>query len=391
MGLLEALQDRSIAVVLGDGGVGKTTVAASLSALAAASGRRVLTVTVDPSNRLKDALRISGAPGVEEAVPLPADGGTPPAGTLHAMVLDAATELDRLVRRVAPSDQVRDRITGNVFYRKAAATMAGTHEYMAMERLLEALESKRYDLVVLDTPPERHALDFLDAPARLDALLGSDAFRLFVSASAGLSRAGLEAVRFKKLVLRGIGKFAGEETFLALLDFVLAFAPMFQGFRDRAGRVGGWLTGPGCATFVVCRPGLRCGEAVRVPIEALRARGISPSAVIVNRVHLWPPPGARAGKADLVDAASMKDALLAAPALGLYDRQALVELAGRTLGLASRYRARATEDGERLAMLQAAVTPTPVYALPELRDEVRDLPGLVRFADLVRDAHPLET
>ena len=173
-------RDRQVLVVLGDGGVGKTTVAAAMAARLALSGRRVLAVTVDPANRLKDALGLSGRPGVEEPVSLAALGPITPGGTLSAMVLDTATELDRLVLRVAPTDEARRRIMDNVFYRKAVTRMAGTHEYMAMERLLEALESGRYDLVVLDTPPERHALDFLDAPDRLDALLGSEAIALVV-------------------------------------------------------------------------------------------------------------------------------------------------------------------------------------------------------------------
>ena len=143
-------RDRQVLVVLGDGGVGKTTVAAAMAARLALSGRRVLAVTVDPANRLKDALGLSGRPGVEEPVSLAALGPITPGGTLSAMVLDTATELDRLVLRVAPTDEARRRIMDNVFYRKAVTRMAGTHEYMAMERLLEALESGRYDLVVLD-------------------------------------------------------------------------------------------------------------------------------------------------------------------------------------------------------------------------------------------------
>ena len=385
MGMEGFLGGRSIVVVLGDGGVGKTTVAAALAAGAAASGRRVLAVTVDPSNRLKNALGLSGEPGIEEAVPIDAFGPVTGAGSLHAMVLDAATELDRLVRRVAPSEEVLERITGNVFYRKAAASMAGTHEYMAMERLLEALESGRHDLVVLDTPPERHALDFLDAPARLDALLGSDAFRVFVTASAGLSRAGLEAIKWRRLVLRGIGRFAGEETFLQLLDFVLAFAPMYDGFRERAGRVRGWLAGERCTTLLVCRPGLACGEHVLSAIEALRERGIQRTAVVVNQVHVWPPAGT-AEAAVPADGRSVLEAAMSSPALGMSDPGALRELAGRVETLAARYREQAAADLGRIEELTRVVAPTPVRVLPLLADEVRDRPSLAVFAGVLREA-----
>lgn len=382
------LAEKSLAIVLGDGGVGKTTVAAAMAATAAASGRRVLAVTVDPSNRLKDSLGLVGAPGIEEEVPLD-DFDPAPGGSLHAMILDAATELDRLVDEAAPTAEARRRITENVFYRKAVARMAGTHEYMAFARLADALDSGRYDLVVLDTPPERHALDFLDAPARLDGLLGSDAFRLFVNASAGLSRVGLEAIRFRRVVLRGIGRFAGEDTFLSILDFVLAFAPMYDIFRERAARVRARFASPDCATFLVCRPGaIRCsGAGGAGPLDALRQKGIMPAAAIVNRVLVWPPPDAGCDDGPVsADAGTIKDALAGEPALGLFDRDTVSALAGRILLLAAQYRERAAEDAARVAAMREAVAPTPVHVVPEMREEVRDLPSLARFSRVFRGA-----
>lgn len=374
-------RDRQVLVVLGDGGVGKTTVAAALATRCAAAGRRVLAVTVDPANRLKDSLGLAGTPGVEEPVALGA--ATAAGGSLHAMVLDAATELDRLVRRVAPSDDILRRITGNVFYRKAAARMAGTHEYMAMERLLEALESGRYDLVVLDTPPERHALDFLDAPQRLDGLLSSEVFRLFVGASSGLSRAGMAAVRWRGLVLKGIGKFAGEETFLAVLDFLLAFAPMFDGFRERAARVRGLLSGTGTATVVVCRPEPGAETRVRDAVTELDQRGLRPSAVLVNRVHAWPPAGCALDPGAELDGGALARTLLAEPALQLEDREDLNRLAAEATALAADYRAQAAEDAARIAAIRAAVTPLPVVPIPLLRGEVRDLATLATLAGFI--------
>lgn len=383
------LEGRSIAVVLGDGGVGKTTVSAALAAVAAASGRRVLCVTVDPANRLRDSLGLSGRFGIEEPVSLdgfPCAPGT--AGSLSAMILDAATELDRLVRRMAPSPEVVDRITKNDFYRKAATRMTGTHEYLAMERLLDASESGRYDLVVLDTPPERHALDFLDAPDRLGDLLGNDLFRMFVSASSGLSRMGLGVLRFRRLVVSGIARFTGEETFHAVLDFMLAFAPLFERLRERASRMRDWLRGEESATLLVCRTGGPCREHVRASVDALATRGIRPAAILLNRVRTWPPGGDRSSAGDTVDAGRMKDALLSDPALGLHDRATLSDLAGRALALAGRYRLLSREDAERLAVLREQFAPTPVYGLPLLRDEVRDLASLSKFVAAVRDAVP---
>ncbi|MBL6974212.1 MAG: AAA family ATPase [Deltaproteobacteria bacterium] len=386
MRLLDSVQESSIVVVLGDGGVGKTTVASALAMLAAARGRRVLAVTVDPSNRLKTAMGLTGRPGEEEPVDL---GGLPVAetgGSLHAMVLDAATEMDRLVDRLLPTPEARRRITDNVFYRKAAATMAGTHEYMAMERLLEALESGRYDLVVLDTPPERHALDFLDAPARLDGLLSSDVFRLFVTASAGLGRIGLGALRWRSVILKGISKFAGEETFLAILDFVLAFQPLFEGFRQRAARVGSWFTGPDCSTLIVCRPGPQCAREVCSTLNALRGRGIEPAAVVANRVRFWPPSGSDARTARPVTASTLRKTLESNPALSLHDPATIERLAARTLDLAGSYRELAKEDRGHMESLAASTGPVALYEIPLLKGEVRDPATLALFAAVVEQA-----
>jgi len=381
--LMDRIGAARILVVLGEGGVGKTTLAAASALALAMRGERVLAVTVDPSNRLKTSLGLSGPPGNEEPIRLDAVSRTPIRGSLHAMVLDAATELHRLVARLVPDPTARRRIVENVFFGKAAAAMAGTHEYTAMERLLEALESGAYTRVVLDTPPERHALDFLDAPVRLHDLLSSEVFQMFVRASSGVSRLGLQAIRWKTWILKGIGKFAGEETFLAVLDFILAFQPLFDGFRQRTTRVRGLLTGPESATLIVCRPGARSAEGVRATRAALLDRGITPAAVVVNRVHVWPPPGAAAGTATgPLDAAAVKDALWSDPALGLSTREELSDLATRLLVLARQYRDLVERDLADLEVLRRESAPTPVLAVPLLSEEVRDLDGLARFAGI---------
>ena len=387
MNLDHMASDRQILVVLGDGGVGKTSVAAALAASLALSGRRVLAVTVDPANRLKDSLGLSGTPGLEESVPLNRFGSVAPGGTLFAMVLDASSELDRLVARVAPSEEIRLRITGNVFYRKAAARMSGTHEYMAMERLLEALESGRYDLVILDTPPERHALDFLDAPDRLDRLLESDTLRLFVRASSSLSQSGLSALLGKGVLLRGIARFAGEETFLALLDFVMAFSPMFKGFRERAGRVKALLTSRRTATILVGRPEASAAHRLKQAADELTRRGLEPSVVLVNKVHSWPPPGCSIPSAAIIDDHALRDTLLAEPALQLEDRESLVRLAAQVQTMSREYRKQATADALCLQEIRTALSPITVAAIPMMRGEVRDLDGLATLVSYLNDAN----
>jgi len=358
-------------VVLGDGGVGKTTLAAALGLRMALEGRRVLVVTVDPANRLRTALGLSGDPGGEEAVPL--DGP----GSLHAMVLEARHELDRLLDRLIAEETDRRRVRENVFYRKAAAGMSGTHEYLALDRLLQVIESGRYDRIVLDTPPERHALDFLDAPSRLLDLLDSDSFRLFVGASAGLSRAGLQALKGRRWLLRGIGRFAGEETFLAVLDFLLAFSPLFGNLRERLGRVRALLTGPETAMLLVARPSPGLADRARETVRLLRSQGLRPTALVVNRVMTWPPPECPApGAAEPAALDALRSAFRESPALQWMDESTREDLARRTARRAREDWERSREDARRVEETRAALGDLPVLHVPWLRTEVRDLQGL---------------
>lgn len=360
-----------VVVVLGDGGVGKTTLAAAMGLRMALAGRRALVVTVDPANRLRTALGLTDAPGSEEPVPVQARG------SLHAMVLEARHELDRLVDRLIASPEDRERVRSNVFFQKAAAGMSGTHEYLALDRLLQVIESGRYDRVVLDTPPERHALDFLDAPDRLLGLLDSDSFRLFVGASSGLSRLGLQALKGRRWLLRGIGRFAGEETFLAVLDFLLAFSPLFGDLRERLGRVKRLLTGPDTATLLVARPSPGMADRVREAAGLIRTRGLRPAALLVNRVMTWPPaecPGA--GSQEPATAEALRRAFQDSPALGWMDEATREDLARRTARRAREDWERSREDARRIAEAREALGDLPVRVIPWLRTEVRDLKGL---------------
>ncbi len=168
--LAEALEERSILVVCGSGGVGKTTTAAALALKGAELGRRVLVCTIDPSRRLATSLGLTHLP--ERPRPLDLRRLEPrPSGSVYAMTLDTKRTFDALVERYASGPGARERILKNRFYQGVSSALAGSHEYMAMEKLLELSVDERFDLVVLDTPPTRHALDFLEAPERLMGFL----------------------------------------------------------------------------------------------------------------------------------------------------------------------------------------------------------------------------
>ena len=234
--LERALATKRILVACGSGGVGKTTTAAALALRAARSGRRVLVCTIDPSRRLATSLGLNQLSGKPRAIEL-SRLAPPPArgGALWAMVLDVKSTFDALVARHTPDAAARERILGNRFYRHISAALAGSHEYMAMEKLLELSADERWDLVVLDTPPTRHALDFLEAPDRLVDFLDTSVLRWFLRPYFVAGRLTLKvATRTGAIAFRLADRFLGLQFLQDLSEFFLAFESMYDGFKERA-------------------------------------------------------------------------------------------------------------------------------------------------------------
>ena len=273
-------------VVVGAGGVGKTTLAAALGLRSARAGVDTLVMTFDPSLRLKDALGV-GASARDHEVRVESD--TP--GELWASLLDARRTFDRLVERHAPDAAARDRILGNRFYRDLAGGLAGILEYMAVERLWETSRSGRWRRIVLDTPPTRQALDFLEAPQRILGFLDSGALR--IALRPWFDEAGrLQAASRLGFVGRGLESWLDEVVGLDLLrdmaEFFGAFAPLFAGFRKRAVEVQSLLRDPGTVFVLVAGPGEERNPDTLFFARKLREAGCRLGPVIVNRVH--PPP-----------------------------------------------------------------------------------------------------
>ncbi|HEY5272909.1 MAG TPA: ArsA-related P-loop ATPase [Acidimicrobiales bacterium] len=240
--LAELVQHSSVIVCGGPGGVGKTSVAAALALEAAGAGRRACVVTIDPARRLADALGIETKANVAHVV----EG--PWSGTLAAMMLDAAGTFDELVTRYASSPDQVQRITANRLYQNLVGNLSGTQEYMATERLFALVESEAFDVIVVDTPPSRHAVDFLSAPRRLSGFLDNRVFRLLVTRSNGSFRAVSAA---SQLLLRSIAKVTGSEIVDDTIAFFQAFDGMEKGFRDRARAVEELLNAPGTSYVLV--------------------------------------------------------------------------------------------------------------------------------------------
>lgn len=275
---------RRVLVCIGTGGVGKTTISAALGVAAAEQGRRALVLTVDPARRLANALGLATLDEhvrrIEPAT-FAAEGCTV-AAPLDAAMLDVKRMFDRVVDRHSPSAAVRDRILAHPFYRQASTALAGSQEYMAMERLFEAATSGDHDLVVLDTPPAEHALDFLESPNRLVDLFDSPAFRILVARASTRGRAS--AFRPGSLVMRGLSRFTSGEMFSSLLEFFSDMSATFDGFVERAQQVSALLHGPDTAFVIVAA--CEAGSARRALAlhRHLTGDGYPVGALVLNRV-----------------------------------------------------------------------------------------------------------
>jgi anion-transporting ArsA/GET3 family ATPase len=362
--LAEALATRRILVTCGSGGVGKTTTAAALALRAAREGRRVLVCTIDPSRRLATSLGLNQLSGRPRTIDLSRKGR--PArgkGVLWAMVLDVKSTFDALVARYAPDAAARDRILRNRFYRHVSAALAGSHEYMAMEKLLELAADERWDLVVLDTPPTRHALDFLEAPDRLMGFLDTSVLRWFLRPYFVAGRLTLKvATRTGAVALRIADRFLGLQFLQDLSEFFLAFESLYAGFKERAARVHALLREPSSGFVLVASPQALALEEAIYFHRRLTEKGMPFVAFVVNRVHPDPAREPRRGR---------RSRAAVAPALAAR----LVETL-REQQLLSR-----VERGA-IARLEVDAREKPLL-VPELEQDVHDLRGLAEFGEAI--------
>jgi anion-transporting ArsA/GET3 family ATPase len=372
-------------VCLGSGGVGKTTVSAALALLGARLGRRVLVLTIDPARRLADALGLEGGLGSEPvrlAPDLLARLGVPPEGELSALMLDMKSTFDDLVARLARNEAERERILRNPLYQHVSDALAGSAEYSAMEKVYQLSESKDLDLVVVDTPPAQHALDFLEAPERLLEFLESPVVRLMLHPAFAAGRTGFRLFqRGAARVLKLLERVSGLGFLEDLSEFLLAFEGMSEGFRERARTVKGLLAGPQTGYVLASGPGADATAQGGALADRLAQSGVELSGLVVNRMHLWPgpAPGARAFSAE------GERALEAALAAAHGARYPAREAAQAALELARGYAALVERDAGAVEPLAARVRARGgfVTRIPEFDRDVHDLDGLAAIADLL--------
>lgn len=310
-GLGAVVASSSILVCSGSGGVGKTTTAAALGLMAAGMGRRACVVTIDPAKRLADALGLETLSNVPHQI----TGDWP--GELWALMLDTESTFDSLVNRYSSEPAQAERILANSLYRNLSSALSGTQEYMAMEKLYELSEEGRFDIVVVDTPPTRNALDFLDAPRRLTRFLENKIFRTVMAPT----RMSLRMVSIAtRTFLKTVSRVIGSEVVDDAVAFFQAFEGMEEGFRERAGRVVELLAGPETSFVLVTSPRRDSLAEATYFAERLAESGLPVTGLVVNRVHpvFGPAPGSadkelevlRVNLAELSHAASREEANL---------------------------------------------------------------------------------
>jgi anion-transporting ArsA/GET3 family ATPase len=377
-GVLETLEQlvmsRRVLITVGAGGVGKTTMAAALGVAAARRGKRVLCLTIDPARRLAEALGLERVSSEEQTIApeLFARARIPLAGSLTAMMLDTKQTFDDLVVKYSSSPERATKLLGNRLYKYVSTTLAGTQEYMAMEKLVEVQRDPRFDLIILDTPPTANALDFLDAPARMADAIDSAAMRWFVQAFESTGKLSFNLLaRSAALVLRGLAKITGGDFLESMSEFITELNDLFGGFKQRAGMVEAALRSPEVSFVLVTSPAPMSIQEVLFFSERLEESKMPRGAFVVNRFRM-PPPGADAppSPADAAEA-------IARHALKLDD-----EAPARLV--------HAHADAVRLAALDAsnvkgldarARGEVPIVRVSELASDVHDLENLGEVAE----------
>jgi anion-transporting ArsA/GET3 family ATPase len=271
-----------IVVCCGSGGVGKTTTAAALGLRAAERGRKVVVLTIDPARRLAQSMGIDSldntprqVKGIDESA----------GGELHAMMLDMKRTFDEIVEAHANGDRAR-QILENPFYQSLSAGFAGTQEYMAMEKLGQLRSRDQWDLIIVDTPPSRSALDFLDAPKRLGSFLDGKLIRVLMAPAKMGGRAGMKFLNVGMSMMTGaLGKLLGGQLLQDVQTFVAAMDTMFGGFRTRADATYRLLQAPGTAFLVVAAPERDALREAAYFVERLASEDMPLAGLVLNRVH----------------------------------------------------------------------------------------------------------
>jgi len=365
-----------IIVCCGAGGVGKTTMSAALALAAAEAGRNVVVMTIDPARRLAQSLGLKHLDNTPRDVPAAAEFTAASGGSLQAMMLDMKRTFDEIVEAHAEPGRAK-QILANPFYQALSSSFAGTQEYMAMEKLGQLRETGNWDLIVVDTPPSRSALDFLDAPHRMSRFLDGTMIRLLSAPARAGGRAYLKVVGAGLAIFgRIITKILGGQLLKDVSHFVGALDTMFGGFRQRAQATYDMLRQPGTAFLVVAAPEPDALREASYFVDRLSTDQMPLAGLVLNRVHPSSVPALSAGRAEgaaenLGSSRGRNDALAAA-LLHIHAERMLI--AAQEQWLARRF--------------ASAHPDVPVRTVPAAAADVHDLTALRAIGAFLTSPEP---
>jgi anion-transporting ArsA/GET3 family ATPase len=365
--LLDRLRSKRVCICLGAGGVGKTTTSAALALALAARGAKALVVTIDPAARLASALGLEALHGEPHRIEpsLLRDHGVECKGELWAMMLDSKGTFDEIVAQLAHSEREREEILANPIYRELSSAVAGSQELSAMAKLYELRHERDFDVIVLDTPPSRNAVDFLDTPTRLLGFLEGRALKVF------LSPGGLAARVFGRstgIVFAIFARVTGVDMLSDLSTFFRSLSGILEGFGERTRGVAKLLREDATTFVLVTSPEPEPAQEAIFLAERLAEKQMRRGGVIVNRVHFDGLGGRTVEQAQEALADELGERLAARVAANLADFDVLVRRDRQTI--------------ERLA--RELDEPHPVL-VPYLDEDVSDITGLARLAGLLLD------
>ncbi len=366
--IADVVASHDVVVCAGSGGVGKTTTAASIGLMGAADGRKAIVLTIDPAKRLADSM------GIKELGNRPTPVRGVGKGTLSAMMLDQKGAWDALVERYADSDETRERIFNNAFYQNLSGTFAGSQEYMAIEQLSELHDSGEYDLIVVDTPPTHHALDFLDAPQRLGDFLNRRVMRWFVRPYMSAGWSGFRVFnRTTSALLRRLEDATGVSALAEVSEFFGAMSELFEGWEERVKRVEQLLRSKRSAFILVATPEEQVLSEAEYFCSKVEEHSIELRGVVFNRVQN--ELAADIGMGDEEKIESLMTRAVSSPAT----RRRMV----RNFLC---YEMQARGDQLRIEDFRSRLAGrTPVAAVPNFEEDLHDLDGLRRLHEYLSD------
>lgn len=375
LSLDKLVRERRVLVTVGAGGVGKTTTAAALALAAAREGRKVLCLTIDPARRLAQSLGLEemGAEAVEVDRAVFARAGVEVRGSLTAAMLDTKRTFDDLIVKHASSKEKAQRLLDNKLYKYISASLAGTQEYMAMEKLVEVKADPRWDLVVLDTPPTANALDFLDAPERLIGMLDSAAMKWFQDAFESSGKFSLNILaKGASAVLKGIGKLTGGGLLEAMAELIVELNELFGGFKERARHVEKTLRSDDVAFVLVTSPSPPSIKEVLYFADRLAEADMPRGAFVVNRMRRAPAFSGQVSPSDAQKGIALRGLALEE---GAADR--LAEAHGDATKMA------ALDERNVRAIGAAATSGVPVVRVAERATDVHDVGMLAALGEVL--------